>query len=181
MCDVRLEPQRHSPVTVGLHQGLALSPFLFAMIMDCLAEEVGEYTPWQIMFADGVVLCANCSEKLEPDLETWRAALETRGLNISRKKTKYLCLHSEEAEKIQLLGDLVPKAEESKYLGSMLTEPGTSGREVRRRVESGWRNWKKVRGVLRDKKVPTTVYSTVVQPAMLYVMKVVLLSVKQEK
>ena len=82
------------PVKVGLHQGSTLSPFLFAIIMDCLTEEVRQHTPWQKMFADAVVLCANSSEKLEADLEKWRAALETRGLKISRKKAEYLNLHA---------------------------------------------------------------------------------------
>ena len=60
-----------------------------------------------MMFAHDVVLCANSSEKLEADLRKCRAALEMRGLKISRKKAEYLCLHGEEAERIQLLGDLV--------------------------------------------------------------------------
>ncbi|KAK3528623.1 hypothetical protein QTP70_006031 [Hemibagrus guttatus] len=37
-------------VEVGLHQGLALSPFLFAMVMDQLSEEVRQESPWTMMF-----------------------------------------------------------------------------------------------------------------------------------
>ena len=122
-------------------------------------------------------MCANRSEKLEADLEKWKATLGTRGLKISRKKTESLCLHGVEAGKIQLLGDLVPNMKEFKYLGSMLTKAGTLGREVRRRVESGWRNWKEMTGVPYDKKVSTRVkgkiYSTVVQPEMLHAMEVI--------
>ena len=44
LCDVQLEPQRQFPVKVQPHQGSALSPFLFAIIMDCLTEEVRERT-----------------------------------------------------------------------------------------------------------------------------------------
>ena len=75
------------------------------------------------MFTDDVVLSANSLEKLEAGLEKWRTALETRRLKISRKKTEYL--YGEEAEKIQLLGDMVPKVEEFEYLASMLTKAGT--------------------------------------------------------
>ncbi|KAK3571083.1 hypothetical protein QTP86_001802 [Hemibagrus guttatus] len=40
-------------VEVGLHQGLALSPFLFAMMMDQLSEEVRQEPPWTMMFEGG--------------------------------------------------------------------------------------------------------------------------------
>ena len=46
-------------------------------------------------------------------------------------------------------------------------------------------NWKKMTGVLCDKKIPTRVkgkiYSTMVQPVMLYAMEVIPLSAKQER
>ena len=41
-------------VEVGLHQGLALSPFLFAMVMDRLTDEVRQGSPWNMMFADDI-------------------------------------------------------------------------------------------------------------------------------
>ena len=39
-------------VKVGLHQGSALSPFLFAVIMDRLTNEVRREPPWTLLFAD---------------------------------------------------------------------------------------------------------------------------------
>ena len=35
-------------VGVGLHQGLALNPFLFAIIMDKLTEDIRKDAPWDI-------------------------------------------------------------------------------------------------------------------------------------
>ncbi|KAK3541185.1 hypothetical protein QTP86_016219, partial [Hemibagrus guttatus] len=39
-------------VEVGLHQGSALSPILFALVMDQLSEEVRQESPWTMIFAD---------------------------------------------------------------------------------------------------------------------------------
>ena len=39
-------------VEVGLHQGLALSPFMFAMVTDMLIDEVRYESPCTIMFVD---------------------------------------------------------------------------------------------------------------------------------
>ena len=45
-------------VSVGVHQGSALSPFLFTVIMDRMSEKFRKEAPWNMMFADEVVICA---------------------------------------------------------------------------------------------------------------------------
>ncbi|KAK3511388.1 hypothetical protein QTP70_006111 [Hemibagrus guttatus] len=69
-------------VEVGLHQGSALSPFLFAIVMDQLSEEVRQESPWTMMFADDIVICSESREQVEENLERWRFALERRGMKI---------------------------------------------------------------------------------------------------
>ncbi|KAK3517688.1 hypothetical protein QTP70_015678, partial [Hemibagrus guttatus] len=71
-------------VEVGLHQGSALSPFLFAIVMDQLSEEVRQESPWTLMFADDIVICSESREQVEENLERWRFALERRGMKVSR-------------------------------------------------------------------------------------------------
>ncbi|KAK3557496.1 hypothetical protein QTP70_028311, partial [Hemibagrus guttatus] len=72
-------------VEVGLHQGSALSPFLFAIVMDQLSEEVRQESPWTMMFADDIVICSESREQVEENLERWRFALERRGMKVSRE------------------------------------------------------------------------------------------------
>ena len=59
------------------------------------------------------------------------------------------------------------------YLGSTLAEDGELDAEVTHRVQSGWKNWKSVSGVLCDRKmnekIKGKVYRTVVRPALTYV------------
>ena len=65
-------------VKVGLHQGSALSPFLFAAIMDRLTDEVRREPPWMIPFADDIVICEETRKEVERRLESWKYALQRR-------------------------------------------------------------------------------------------------------
>ncbi|KAK3539406.1 hypothetical protein QTP70_006469 [Hemibagrus guttatus] len=78
-------------VEVGLHQGSALSPFLFAMVKDQLSEEVRQESPWTMMFADDIVICSESREQVEENLERWRFALERRGMKVSRIQSNREC------------------------------------------------------------------------------------------
>ena len=51
-------------IEVGLHQGSALSPFLFIIIMHTLTEEVRSDIPWELIFADDIALLAESEEEL---------------------------------------------------------------------------------------------------------------------
>ena len=45
-------------VKVGVHQGSALSPCLFSMVMDRMTDDIREEAPWTMMFADDIVICS---------------------------------------------------------------------------------------------------------------------------
>ncbi|KAK3556097.1 hypothetical protein QTP70_005246 [Hemibagrus guttatus] len=172
-------------VEVGLHQGPALSPFLFAIVMDQLSEEVRQESPWTMMFADDIVICSESREQVEENLERWRFALERRGMKVSRSKTEYMCVNEREGSgKVRLQGEEVKKVQEFKYLGSTVQSNGECGKEVKKRVQAGWNGWRKVLGVLCDRKISARikgkVYRTVVRPAMLYGLETVSLRKRQE-
>ena len=91
-------------IGVGFHQGSVLSPFLFAIIIDKLTEDIREDAPWDMLFADDIVLSRQNYRQLEEDLEIWRNALAKRDLKVSRSKTEYLkvvCVIDGEELKLQ--------------------------------------------------------------------------------
>ena len=59
-----------------------------------------------------------------------------------------------------------------KYLGATLAENGDLDAEMTHRIQSGWKNGKRVSGILCDRRISLRVkgkvYKTVVRPAMMY-------------
>ena len=143
------------PIDVGLHQGSALSPLLFIIIMDVLTENIKKDTPWAMMFADDLVLCAMTREEVEEDLETWRVVFERHGLKISRTKTEYLPSPTNETETIVKIVDAEPPTVMSfTYLGSLFTSEGCSQADVNNMIRIGWMKWREVSGAMCDRKIP---------------------------
>ena len=144
-------------VGVGLHQGSTLSPFLFAIIIDRMTEDIRKDAAWDMLSADDIVLCRQNHRELEEDLEIWRNALERRGLKVSRSKTEYLRVGGvDDGEELKLQEEKVKKAKNFKYLGSTISDNGRC-EEVRRRIQAGWMSWRKVSGVLCDRKLSAKV------------------------
>ena len=160
------------PVNVGLHQGSALSPYIFDLVMDVVTQGIRDQSPWCMLFADDIVLCSNSREVVEEKLEEWRREMEDRRLKISRKKTEYLRLKGSENGEVSLQGEVLKRVEKFKYLGSTVAEDGDLEAEITNRIQTGWKNWKRVSGVLCDRRVGIKlkgkVHKTVVRPATMY-------------
>ncbi|KAI8523159.1 hypothetical protein RHMOL_Rhmol13G0051900 [Rhododendron molle] len=100
------------PITVGLHQGSALSPYLFALVMDELTRQFQEDIPWCMMFADDIILVDETARGVNTKLE----ALESKGFRISRSKTEYMvCKFSGTSsaleERVMIQDQEIPKSD----------------------------------------------------------------------
>ena len=159
-------------VNVGLHQELALSPYLFDLIMDVLTREVKEEPPWSMMFADDIVLCDDTREKVGEKLEAWRRVMEERGLKVSRNKTEYMAFNAEGAGSIRMHDYVLKKVTSFEYLGTTVSGNGELEEEVEKRIQAGWRNWKRLSGVICDKRLSARkkgkVFKVAVRPAITY-------------
>ena len=172
---------------VGLHQGSSLSPCLFAMVMDRMTDEIREEAPWTMMFADDIAICGESKKQVEEKLESWRYALERRGMKVNRGKTEYMCVNERQdndSDTVKMQGEELAKVEDLKYLGSTVQSNGECGREVKNRVQAGWSGWRGMPGVVCDRRVPARVkgkvYNVAMTPAMLYGLLTVALKKRQE-
>ncbi|KAE8658174.1 Zinc finger CCCH domain-containing protein 64 [Hibiscus syriacus] len=164
------------PVEIGLHQGSALSPYIFALIMDDIYCATPDGVPWFMLFADDIVLVAESKTELNSRLSTWKTALEEKGLRINIEKTEYLCSNfsgnqNDEDVEICIEGHVLPSKDCFKYLGYMIRKDGGVD-EVSHRIKAGWLKWRAATRVLCDKKVPLKLkgkfYRMAIRPALLY-------------
>ena len=139
-----------------------------------------------MLFADDIAIFEETREEVERRLESWRYALKRRGMKVSRSKTEYLCINGEDDNKTVKMDDTkVPRVKEFKCLGLTVQESGSCEREVKKRVQTGWNGWRRVSGVICDRRLPARVkgkvYSSVVRPAMVYGLETVAVTKKQVK
>ena len=70
------------PITIGVHQRSALSPFLFAIIMDEITKSIHEDIPWCMLFTDNIILIGETKKGVNKKLELWRQTLKAQGIYI---------------------------------------------------------------------------------------------------
>ena len=75
-------------VKVGVHQGSVLSPILFAIILEALSRGFSAGLPWELFYADDLVIMADSLDELSVKLEKLKAELSATSLKVNTKKTK---------------------------------------------------------------------------------------------
>ena len=178
-------------IEVGLHQGSALSPLLFVIIIDLNTEEIEEGTPWAMLFVNDLVLYDPDREMMKIRLERWRECMEKNGLKVSRAKTKHLQTTGDtDPVRMNRYMDTemanLPTVQSYTYLGSTIDRGGgASSKDVDNRVTKEWSKLRELSGVICDKKIPTKlkllIYQTAIRPTLLYGCETWPMSVKDEK
>ena len=78
------------PVKVGVHQGSVMSPLLFIIVLEALSREFRTGLPWDLLYADNLVLMADSIEEQEILFERWKSGMEQKGLRVNSGKTKVM-------------------------------------------------------------------------------------------
>ena len=74
-------------VKVGVHQGSALSPLLFILVMDVLTD-VRDGSLMELVYADDLVLCGESLNEVTDKYGRWKNAMEGKGLRLNVNKKK---------------------------------------------------------------------------------------------
>ena len=111
-----------------------------------------------MLFADDVVLVDESHSRVNRKLELWLQTLEFKGFRVSRTKTKYMRRDfgnaTHEEGDVSLEGQVVPKKDIFRYLGSILQRDGDIDTDVSHRIKARWIKWRQASGILCDKRVP---------------------------
>ena len=84
---------------------------------------------------------------------------------------------------VKMQGEEVAKVEDFKYLEPSVQRNGECGRKVKKIIQAGWNGWRRMSGVICDRRVPARVKRKVykvVRTAMLCGMVTVTLTKRQE-
>ena len=105
-------------------------------------------------------------------------------MKVNRRKTDYMCVNERQVKgTVKMQGEEVAKVEDFNYLGSTVQSNGECGSEVKKRVQAGWNGWRRMPGVVCNRRVPARVKGctgVAVRPAMLYGLETVALTKIQE-
>ena len=77
-------------VGVGVHQGSVLSPLLFILVLEALSRQFRTGVPWELLYADDLVVMADSLEECIARLKVWKEGMECKGLRVNMKKTKFM-------------------------------------------------------------------------------------------
>jgi Reverse transcriptase (RNA-dependent DNA polymerase) len=162
------------PIKIGLHQGSALSSYIFTLMMDEITNDIQGDIPWCMFFADDVVLIDENIIGVDQKLELWKQTLESKDFRL-RTKTEYMrCQFSGENSDdgdVSLDGRVVPMNDTFRYLRSMLQSDRGIDEDISHRIRAGWVKWRQASGILCDNvsnKLKDKFYRTTIRPAMMY-------------
>ena len=78
---------------MGVHQESALSPLLFTIVLEAFSRHFRKGLPWELFYADDLVLHAESREISMEKLKIWKEGLESKELRVNIGKTKVMKCH----------------------------------------------------------------------------------------
>ena len=77
-------------VKVDVHRGTILCPLLFIKVLEALSREFQASCPWELLYADDLMLIAETLDLLMEKLKLWKNNMENKRLSVNMGKTKVM-------------------------------------------------------------------------------------------
>ena len=77
-------------VSAGVHQGSVLSLLLFIIVLEALSRDFRVGVPWELFFADDLVIIATSLDECFGHVKTWKEGLKSKGLHANMTKIKFM-------------------------------------------------------------------------------------------
>jgi hypothetical protein len=161
-----------------------MSPWLFNLFFDfCvrglkdinIGVELNGIKVCALMYADDLVLMAECESDLQELVSSVFENCANNGLKMNVSKTKVLVFERDEARtscKITVENECLEQVNEYVYLGSMFSRDGKCEREIERRKVAGSRVGGALRPIMRNNNVSLQakklVHNAILLPSMMY-------------
>ena len=78
--------------TIGDPFPVVLSPLLFIIVLEALSREFRTGLPWELLYADNLVLMADSIKEMEILFERWKSGMEQKGLRVNSGKMEVMIL-----------------------------------------------------------------------------------------
>ena len=75
---------------MGMHQGSALSPLFFMIVMEAISREFRVALHWELLYADDLAVIAETGEDLIKRLNDWKDNVQSKGMRVNMNKTKVI-------------------------------------------------------------------------------------------
>jgi len=73
-----------------MHQGSALSPLLFVLVMEAMSRQFRVALPWDLLYAADLAVIAETKDDLIKRLNEWKDNVESIRMRVSMNKTKVM-------------------------------------------------------------------------------------------
>ena len=73
---------------VGVHAGSELIPLLFIIVLEALSRDFCCGVPWEVLYADDLVIIAESLEECVRRLLIWKEAMEKKGMRVNAGQMK---------------------------------------------------------------------------------------------
>ena len=109
-----------------------------------VTTSVTTHVPWDMLYADDLILSDISSTNLQKRFGEWQEALESKGLKVNADKTDTMvCARTAETLQIKdKTGKALKQVENFRYLGSVIHAHGGSEEDIKARIAAAWKNGK---------------------------------------